>query len=156
MNYLGDTLGCGLAEAFPGQWPEVRICPNQRAVQASPQRSLQLLDLTGDGAMAIGAVGTLGTGDEPRRLTQRWGRAIYEDLVDLAGVRYRGAHQGGLSVAVWDRAGELQLRPGTPAAGEALGGSLAGRVTAALGLQGRKPVWISATACEKCRQAGMP
>ena len=34
--------------------------------------------------MAIGAVGTLGAGNETRRLTQRWGRAIYEDLAPSA------------------------------------------------------------------------
>ena len=155
MNYLGDTLGCGLAEAFPEQWPEVRICPNHRAAQAAPEQPVELLDLTGDGAMAIGAVGTLGSGNEPRRMTQRWGRAIYEDLPDLAGVKYRGAHQGGLSVAVWERAGEMQTRPGTPAAGEALGGPLAARVTVALALQGHRPVWIDAASCEDCRKAGL-
>ena len=122
VQYLGDSLGCGLAEALPEQWPEVRICPNHRVVQAAPARPLALLDLRGDGAMAIGAVGTLGAGNEPRRLTQRWGRAIYEDLPALAGVVYRGAHQGGVSVAVWDRAGVLQARPGTPDDGEPLAG----------------------------------
>jgi hypothetical protein len=155
VSYLGDTLGCGLAEAFPGQWPEVRICPNHHAAQAAPCQPVELLDLTGDGAMAIGGVGTLGSGNEPRRLTQRWARAIYEDLPNLAGVLYRGAHQGGTSVAVWERAGELQTRPGIPADGQALSGPLAARVTVALARQGRRPVWIAAASCEDCRKAGL-
>ena len=153
--YLGDTIRCGLAEAFPEQWPEVRICPNQRAVQAAPQRPATLLDLTGDGAMAIGAVGTLGSGNEPRRLTQRWGRAIYEDLTELDGVQYRAAHQGGLSIAIWERVGELHVRPGTPVDGLALSGPLAARVTAALAGQGRRPVWVDAADCQRCRGAGL-
>lgn len=153
--YLGDTLGCGLAEAFQEQWPDVQICPNRHVVQAAPHAPIELLDITGDGAMAIGAVGTLGSGDEPRRLTQRWGRAIYEDLPGLAGVLYRGAHQGGLSVAVWERAGELEVRPGMPADGLALNGPLRTRVTAALGRQGRHPVWISEAGCDDCRHAGL-
>ena len=149
VQYLGDSLGCGLAEALPEQWPEVRICPNHRVVQAAPARPLALLDLRGDGAMAIGAVGTLGAGNEPRRLTQRWGRAIYEDLPALAGVVYRGAHQGGVSVAVWDRAGVLHARPGTPDDGEPLAGPrLRTRVIAALARQGRSPVW--AADCPAC------
>lgn len=155
VNYLADSLGCGLAEAFPEQHPEVRICPNHRAVLAAPQRPVELLDVTGDGAMAIGAVGTLGSGDEPRRLTQRWSRAIYEALRDLHGLMYRGAHQGGLSLAVWQRAGELHAKPGTPRGGAALAGPLADRVAVALARQGRYPVWINAADCPACRAAGL-
>jgi hypothetical protein len=153
--YLGETLGTGLAEAFPDQWPEVRICPNHRAVQASPAAAAPLLDLTGDGAMAIGAVGTLGSGDEARELTQAWARAIYEDLPDLRGVKYRGAHQGGVSIAVWERAGVLVPRPGTPADGVALVGPLAGRVKVALASQGRRPVHVTSADCDGCRKAGL-
>jgi hypothetical protein len=129
--------------------------PHKRAIQAAPQRSAHLLDLTGDGAMAIGAVSTLGSGNKPRRLTQQSGRAIYEDLRDLNGVQYRAAHQGGLSVAVWDRVGELHARPSTPAEGLALQGPLASRVTAALARQRRRPIWIDAADCQRCRKAGI-
>jgi hypothetical protein len=38
---------------------------------AAPAAEVTLLDLAGDGALSIGAVGTLGSGNEPRRLTQR-------------------------------------------------------------------------------------
>lgn len=121
VNYLSVTLACALAEAFPDEWPAVAICPSARVVLAAPAVEVTLLDLTGDGALSIGAVGTLGSGNEPRRLTQRWARAIYEDYPSLAGIRYRAAHQGGVALAVWDRGGVLHVPPGTgrPAAGPA-------------------------------------
>jgi len=105
--------------------------------------------------MAIGAVGTLGSGDEQRTLTQAWARAIYEDLSGLHGVKYRGAHQGGVSVAVWERAGVLVPRPGTPFDGLRLSGALAGRVKLALASQGRRPVHVTAADCDACRRAGL-
>ena len=105
--------------------------------------------------MAIGAVGTLGSGDEKRELTQNWARAVYEDMPDLHGVVYRGAHQGGLSIAVWERAGVLVPRPGIPADGLTLAGSLASRVKVALAPQHRLPVYLTAAECEHCRKAGL-
>ena len=80
---------------------------------------------------------------------------IYEDLPALHGILYRGAHQGGESVAVFDRAGELHAKPGTPADGTALAGSLADRVMAALAAQARYPVWVPAAACGRCRAVGL-
>lgn len=115
---------------------------------------MRLLDLTGDGAMRIGALATLGSGDEPRRLTQRWGRAIYEQLPNLAGVRYRAAHQGGGAVAVWERAGTLRVPVGMVAPGPALlDPGMEERVTVALAAQGRYPIRIPAKDCRRCREA---
>ena len=102
--YLAGDLAAALAEAFPDQWPQVDICPNARAGWLRPGGPTTLLDLTGNGALAIGAVGTVAWGDEPRRRTQRWGRRIYEQYTHLDGIFYRGAHQGGDSLALWDRA----------------------------------------------------
>ena len=163
VNYLAADLGTALAEAFPDQRPEVEICPRTRAIRACPEQTVKLLDLAGDGIMKIGAVATLGSGCEPRRATQRWGRAIYEDLPTLAGVRYRGAHQSGISVAVWERAGSLLLEPtdasmtrfvgafhdGLPL----LGTELRSRTSVALGAQGRYPVPISRQDCKRCQAA---
>ncbi len=110
--------------------------------------------LTGDGAMRIGAVFTLGSGHEPRRLTQRWGRAIYEQFPNLAGIRYRSAHQGGEAVAVWERAGILRVPPGTTVPTPALlDPGMEERVTVALESQGRYAVRISARDCPRCRDA---
>ena len=162
VNYLAETLGCALAEAFPDQWPEVAICPRRLAVLAAPGAPATLLDLTGDGAMRIGAIATLGSGNEPRHLTQRWGRAIYEDFPTLDGVRYRAAHQGGLVIAVWERTGVLRLHPGTPVYSADLTGETRGdallepvmleRVEVALAAQGRYPRAITARDCPHCPQ----
>ena len=157
VSYLAETLSCALAEAFPEQWLEVANCPGARALQAAPGKAVTLLDLTGDGAMRIGAVGTLGSGNEPRRLTQRWGRAIYEQFPSLAGIRYRGAHQGGTAVAVWERAGILRASSATVAPGPALlDPGMKERVTVALAAQGRYPVRIAAADCRCCREASLP
>jgi hypothetical protein len=154
VNYLSVTLACALAEAFPDEWPAVAICPSARVVLAAPAVEVTLLDLTGDGALSVGAVGTLGSGNEPRRLTQRWARAIYEDYPSLAGIRYRAAHQGGVALAVWDRAGVLHVPPGTVAPPPALlDAGIADRVLVALGSQGRYPVAVGASSCRRCREA---
>lgn len=149
--YLAENLGCALAEGLLGQVPEVAICPGRYLLMASPGRSLRLLDLTGDGAMKIGALTTLGSGDESRRLTQAWGRAIYEDLSRFDGVRYRGAHQGGLCHVLWDRAGDLTSHPGTGIPGDQLvEPAMLDRVRVALAAQGRYPVVISESECPEC------
>jgi hypothetical protein len=93
--YLAADLGTALAEAYPGQWPDVARCPHTRAAWVRPSARARLLDLTASGAIAIGAVGTLAWGDEPRTRPQWWGRRIYEQYERLDGIRYRAAHQGG-------------------------------------------------------------
>jgi hypothetical protein len=95
-------------------------------------------------------VGTLAWGDEPRRRTQRWGRRIYEQYEDLDGIRYHAAHQGGESVALWERA---------PAIAPVRGGdrqlwAVLRYVTVALASQRRYPRPISAAACADCVAAG--
>jgi hypothetical protein len=64
---------------LPGRSP-VEICPNRYLMVAESSAPALLLDVSGDGAMRIGAVATLGSGNEKRRTTQRWARRIYEDL----------------------------------------------------------------------------
>jgi hypothetical protein len=149
--YLAADLPTALAEAYPGLWPEVPICPHTRAGWVSPHRPVALLDLTGNGAMAIGAVGTLQWGDEPRRRTQRWARRIYEQYDHLNGIRYQAAHQGGESVVVWDRAPTLDPRVG----GDRKLWAVWSRVVMALASQRRTPRRIDAADCRACRDAGL-
>lgn len=111
-----------------------------------------MLDLSGEGAMAIGAVGTLAWGDEPRRLTQRWGRRIYEQYTMLDGIYYRAAHQGGESVALWDRAPILERADG----GDRKLWALWNYVTVALAGKRRQPRRLAARDCETCRAYGYP
>jgi hypothetical protein len=148
--YLGLDLPTALAEAYPGQWPEVAICPQARAGWVMPVDPIELLDVTGNGAMAIGAVGTLAWGAEPRRRTQRWGRRIYEQYGHLDGIRYHAAHQGGESIALWDRAPALAR----PRGGDRKLWALWSYVTVALASQRRYPRRLSASDCKHCSKAG--
>jgi hypothetical protein len=151
--YLAESLGCGLAEAFQGQGRVVEICPNLRAIPMAPTSELLLLDITGDGIMRIGARAALASGSEPRRLTQRWGRAIYEDLPDFAGLLYRSAHQNGRCVVGSERTGALTF---DPAQDRALAGrSLWPRTIVALADQGRQARRVRAADCSDCRAAGV-
>lgn len=150
MIYLADSLTTALAEAYPDQMPDVGICARSRAVWLETEEPVSLLDITGDGAMAIGAVGTLQWGDEPRRRTQRWGRRIYEQYDHLAGIHYAGAHQGGRCVALWERgAAGLRIRDG---ADQALW-AIWSRIIVAFAGQGRRPRHKPDVACAGCRDA---
>lgn len=100
--------------------------------------------------MSIGAVGTLAWGDEPRRLTQRWARAIYEDLPDFRGLRYRSAHQGGLAIAYWGLDPLVEV-PGTDIA--LTDATMLGRVRLALAKQGRVLRIIDPSSCDRCVEA---
>ncbi len=83
--YLAADLSTGLAESYPEQWPEVSICPHARAGWVRPTKSVPLLDLTGEGALAIS---------------------------ELDGIRYQAAHQGGECIVLWERASALQRLAG--------------------------------------------
>ena len=148
--YLGRDLDTGLAEAYSGQWPQVNICPHARAAWMDPTEPVELVDLTGNGAIKIGALGTLAAGDEPRRRTQRWGRRIYEQYTHLDGIWYQAAHQGGESVALWERAPALESAPG----GDRSLWAIWPHVIVALAPQGRQPRRINPTVCDDCRKAG--
>ncbi len=149
--YLARDLPTALAEAYPGQWPQVLICPHARAGWVRPQEEMALLVLTGEGAMAIGAVGTVAWGDESRSLTQRWGRRIYEQYTELDGIWYRSGHQGGESVAVWDRAPHLER----PEGGDRSLWAVWPYVHIALAGQRRQPRRIAAGDCATCRRYGL-
>ncbi len=122
-----------------------------RRLGAAGQADIALLDLTGNGALRIGAVGTVATGDEPRRRTQRWARRIYEQYTGLHGIRYHAAHQGGEAVALWERAGALER----PAGGDRRLWAIWTRVVVALAEQGRYPRRIPAADCPACVKVGL-
>jgi RES domain len=150
--YFAHDLSTALAEAYSGPWPMVDICPHTRAGWARPTESIPLLNLTSNGALAIGAVGTVAWGDEPRTRTQRWGRRIYEQYTDLDGILYAAAHQGGQSAVLWERAAALDR----PAGGDRALWAVWNHVIVALRPQGRFPKRIAAAACTSCRAAGYP
>jgi hypothetical protein len=149
--YLAANLATALAEAYAGQWPDVSICPHARAAWAYPATAISLLDLAGEGALALGATGTLQWGDEPRKRTQRWARRIYEQYAVLDGIRYQAAHQGGECVVLWERAPSLHSLPG----GDRRLWAVWSRIVVALAGQRRAPRRIAAEGCARCRELGV-
>jgi hypothetical protein len=154
--YIAEDLSTALAEGLPGR-RRPRVCPNRHAILVAPSSTAALLDLTGNGAMKIGALATLGSGKEPRRRTQPWAQRIYEDLPRFDGVLYRGAHQGGLCIALWDRAPALRVHPTTPSplGDRLLDPGMDDRTQVALASQGRKMIRTAAARCSACRAAGL-
>lgn len=151
--YLAETLGTALAEAFQEQGVDVGVCPNMRAVAMAPATIVVLLDITGDGVMKIGALAGLASGAYPRFLTQRWARAMYEDLPNFMGVRYYGAHQNGICVVAWERTGPLVFDPAEDFSLRSK--RLWTRVVVALANQGRAAQRITVSGCSTCQRYGL-
>ncbi|MGY4709196.1 RES family NAD+ phosphorylase [Mycolicibacterium sp. CBM1] len=103
--YVGQDLATSACEVF-GEAGVAAICPRYRVAVLAPTSALALFDLTAPGAaLAIGALPSLATGNEPRSLTQQWARAIFEDQPSgpqVCGVRYRTAYNFGYAAALWD------------------------------------------------------
>lgn len=103
ISYLAHTLSCCLAEVF-GDTRAIRLEPWMLAV-LRPQRSLDLLNLRGRGAMGAGtsaAVTKVGT----RALSQAWSRWFYEHEADyrvIDGVVFLGAHDDQPCLALYER-----------------------------------------------------
>src|SRR5579862_7802755 len=103
VYYAAFTLSCCLAEVFG----DYRLIDRPRLNIAYPKvtRSLNLLDLCGNGAMRAGSVAALcGTAD--RQMSQVWARYFYEDPVFRAcdGLRYHSAHNNESVVLLFERA----------------------------------------------------
>lgn len=101
--YVGDSLATSAAEVF-GLDREARLCPQWRVARIAPKRPAELVDLISPGAaMALGALPQLAIGDIPRRLTQHWARAVYEDRptgIQPDGMYYLSAYNGGRAMAL--------------------------------------------------------
>lgn len=153
--YLAQTLGTALAEVF-GDEPTATICPNYRVALLQVGADCRVQDLTGHGAMAIGALPSLCTGPVDRSLTQEWARAIYWDQpagTPIDGVHYRSAHDEGPCLALFERSpGLLEITsPTCPPGGQPLL-ALADRVSVLLAERGVRFRPIDADDCERCRQ----
>jgi hypothetical protein len=108
--YVGADLATSASEVF-GEVGEASLCPAWRVALLRPTGQRRLFDLTAPGtAMAIGALPAVADGPYPRKLTQQWARAIYEDDptgVHVDGIRYRSAYNGGIALALWDSYGSV-------------------------------------------------
>ena len=109
--YLAERLSTAAFEV----WADLgvaQICPSVRAALLSPTEEVVAQNLRGQGAIMVGARPSLGSGGEPRALTQAWARAIYEDRPGgprVAGVRYSSAHDESPCLALWDSGPALRV-----------------------------------------------
>lgn len=110
--YVGEDLATSACEVF-GAAGVAAICPSYRVSIIAPTTTLAMYDLDAKGAaMAIGALPSLGNGNEPRLLTQQWARAIYEEKPAgsaVTGIHYRSAYNSGESLALWDCDAEIEI-----------------------------------------------
>ena len=91
--YVAGELVTALAERFQ-QSREIRCRQPSDPVAYGwfPRRPLDLIDLTGVGALRMGASQLLATG--PKRVTRAWARAIRECWPTADGVLYRSSMAG--------------------------------------------------------------
>jgi len=92
--YAGVDLATSACEVL-GETGEALLCPSYRVALLRPTKQLTLFDLRAPGsALSIGAIPALADGEDPRKRTQAWAGAIYEDDplgVHADGVLYRSA-----------------------------------------------------------------
>jgi hypothetical protein len=110
--YVGEDLATSACEVF-GEAGVAQVCPGWRVSVIAPIRKLPVFDLARKGsAMAIGALPALADGNEARRLTQAWARAIYEDRpagAEPTGIKYRSGYNYGRALALWDCDGDVEI-----------------------------------------------
>jgi hypothetical protein len=111
--YVAGNLATGFGEVF-GDHRAAAVCANYRIALVRPTSPIDVLDLRGQGAaMRIGALPSLATGEHPRRRTQEWARAIFEDQPvarrTVHGVYYDAAHSNGPALALWNTEHRVEL-----------------------------------------------
>ncbi len=122
-HHLPDGRGRGIAygaELLTGAVAEVygpaRVIdrlPTMHVGFLAPQQALRLIDLRGQGALAVGATAELMTTPD-RHLSQTWARALYERYEWACGIAYSGRYAGCLCTAFWERAPLERHQPSLP------------------------------------------
>lgn len=106
--YLAKTIRTAAAEAFADSSPHL-VCPRWRLAHIRPTASIEVQDISGPGAMALGTRPWMGSGPIPPEESQAWARRLYDERSNLGGIRYTGSNDGGACLAIWDRAPELEV-----------------------------------------------
>jgi hypothetical protein len=98
--YASETLLTALAERFQHSREIRRADPTRPVVSGwFASRVLRLLDLSGAGAVALGASHAIS--GYRKDVTRRWARALRETWPDADGLMYASAMTGQLCVALW-------------------------------------------------------
>jgi len=110
--YAAADMVTALAERFQRN-REIRCHqPEAPGVYSwSPTRELRLIDLSGTGALRLGASHVLSTG--PKRATRAWARALHRSWPEADGLLYVSSMAGRTCVALWAPA--LDSFPAAPA-----------------------------------------
>ena len=102
--YAADDLKGCVVEVF-GDTGVITV-GDLRVALLRPRRDLQLLDLRGDGALAVGSVAALAAIPD-RILSQAWARWFYEHPEDFGlidGIAYHNAHNSDSAYLLFERA----------------------------------------------------
>ena len=106
--YAAATPTTAFAEVFQ-RTRRIRLDDAYRLTSARLTRVVRLLDLTGDpgsGAWATRAGASMKLSTGRHDYSSAWARAICDAFPDLDGLAYRAAMEGGLSVALFQPAGD--------------------------------------------------
>lgn len=112
VAYTAETLLTALAERFQHNREVRRSDPTRPVVYAwFPARELGLLDLSGPGAVALGAAHALS--GYRKDVTRRWARALRRAWPDADGLLYSSAMTGEPCISLWTPAADTY--PAAPA-----------------------------------------
>ena len=100
--YAAASLVGAVAEAF-GRQDGIDRAADLRVVKARVRGELRVVDLVGVAARAIGLTQEIAATTD-YALCQEWARAIYHQLPDVHGIRWRGRQSGSVCVVLQDRA----------------------------------------------------
>lgn len=117
VSYVATTLLTALAERFAAGREIRRRLPQRPVAYAwRPARPLALLDVSGSGAVRLGASHALNTG--PKSVTRTWARALRAAFPDADGLYYASSMTGQPCAALWAPAADSF--PGRPEFAEPL------------------------------------
>lgn len=100
VSYAAASLLTALAERYQDRRAITPYDGNQPAAYAwFPQRALHLIDLTGAGAVRLGASHKINSGS--KNVTRRWARAIRAAWPEADGIRCASSMTGEQAIALW-------------------------------------------------------
>ncbi len=100
--YAAASFIGAVAEAF-GRQGSIDKAAGLRVVKAKVRGEIRVLDLVGIAARAVGLTQEIAATTDYVRC-QEWARAIYHQVPDVHGVRWRGRQSGSLCIVLHDRA----------------------------------------------------
>lgn len=108
---ITDALSGSIAEVFGDRGDDktrtMAGMHEKKLCLVETTRKLKLLDLRVDGAMKVGTIAAMPTGNTDRQVTQKWSRYFYENetvFSRIDGIVYANCHNQKPSVVLYERA----------------------------------------------------